>query len=63
MSYNPPGGAVGHAIARLLGRDPKQEMDDDLMRMKAFIETQRPPRDAARPDGPSGTRLGVDAFP
>jgi len=63
MSYNPPGGAVGHAVAKLLGRDPKREMDDDLMRMKAFIETQRPAHDAARPDGPSSTRLGVDAFP
>lgn len=67
MSYNPPGCALGHAIARLLGRDPKQAMDADLMRMKAFIEQGRVAHDAARPDGPaaapSSTRLGIEAFP
>lgn len=48
MSYAPPAGAVGHAIAELFGVDPKQEMDDDLMRMKSFIETGVRPHDAAR---------------
>ena len=38
MSYRPPFGAFGHAIARLLGWDPKHRMDDDLMRMKALLE-------------------------
>ncbi|HSP78770.1 MAG TPA: SRPBCC family protein, partial [Myxococcaceae bacterium] len=32
MSYNPPAGALGHAFARLMGADPKREMDDDLQR-------------------------------
>ncbi len=49
MSYSPPGGALGHTIATLLGRDPKHELDADLMRMKSFIETGVPPRDAAQP--------------
>lgn len=48
MSYNPPAGALGHAIAELFGVDPKHEMDDDLMRMKSFIETGVYPHDAAR---------------
>jgi uncharacterized membrane protein len=47
LSYHPPAGAVGHAIASLFGADPKSEMDDDLMRMKSFIETGHQPRDAA----------------
>jgi uncharacterized membrane protein len=47
LSYYPPAGAVGHAIASLFGADPKSEMDDDLMRMKSFIETGHQPRDAA----------------
>lgn len=47
MSYTPPGGALGHTLARLLRRDPKQEMDADLMRMKSFIETGIPAHDAA----------------
>lgn len=49
FSYNPPAGAIGHAIAALLGEDPKSMMDDDLARMKTLIETGNPPRDAARP--------------
>jgi uncharacterized membrane protein len=47
LSYYPPAGAVGHAIASLFGADPKSEMDDDLMRMKSFIETGRQPHDAS----------------
>ena len=47
MTYNPIGGALGHAVARLLGADPKHQMDDDLLRMKTYLETGRPPRDAA----------------
>lgn len=49
MSYNPPAGATGHAIAVLLRADPKHRMDDDLARIKTTIETGTPPRDAARP--------------
>ena len=48
MSYKPPAGLLGHEIAKLFGVDPKQEMDDDLMRMKSFIETGVEPHDAAR---------------
>jgi uncharacterized membrane protein len=47
MSYTPPAGALGHAVARLFGADPKSELNDDLMRMKVFLETGRRPRDAA----------------
>jgi len=49
FSYNPPAGALGHAVAALLGTDAKSMMDDDLARMKTLIETGNPPRDAARP--------------
>jgi uncharacterized membrane protein len=49
MSYSPPAGAIGHGLATLLGSDPKSQMDDDLARMKAFIERGAVPRDAARP--------------
>ena len=47
LSYNPPGGAIGHALATLFGSDPKTEMDADLMRMKSMIETGVQPHDAA----------------
>lgn len=49
MCYQPPAGAFGHAVAAMLGADPKSEMDADLMRMKSMIETGRRPHDAAQP--------------
>ncbi len=39
MSYNPPAGPVGHAVAKFFGADPKSEMDEDLMRLKNALET------------------------
>lgn len=38
MAYMPPGGVLGHGLARMLGSDPKRQMDEDLARMKSFIE-------------------------
>jgi uncharacterized membrane protein len=49
LVYNPLGGAVGHLVASLLGADPKRQMDDDLLRMKTYLETGKPPHDAAGP--------------
>ena len=37
-SYTPPAGAVGHAIASLMGADPKHAMDEDLARVKTLFE-------------------------
>jgi uncharacterized membrane protein len=44
--YHPPGGALGHAFATMLGIDPKSELGDLLMRAKFFLETGREPHDA-----------------
>ena len=38
MTYRPPGGIMLHAIAHILGWDPKARMDDDLARMKTLLE-------------------------
>ncbi len=38
MSYNPPGGAIGHVIASLFGTDPKRAMDQDMVRLKSLLE-------------------------
>jgi uncharacterized membrane protein len=38
LAYMPPFGDVGHAFARLLGSDPKHELDEDLVRFKSLIE-------------------------
>jgi uncharacterized membrane protein len=47
LSYRPPGGVLGHELARLFGADPKTELDEDLLRLKSFLESGKPPRDAA----------------
>ncbi len=48
LSYIPPAGAFGHAVAAIFGADPKSEMDTDLLRMKSMVETGHPPHDAAQ---------------
>jgi uncharacterized membrane protein len=47
MTYNPPAGALGHVVAKLFRADPKTELDEDLMRLKSFLETGIEPHDAA----------------
>jgi uncharacterized membrane protein len=38
LAYRPPVGMLGHGLARLLGVDPKHQMDDDLLRFKSLVE-------------------------
>lgn len=52
LRHSPPAGALGSAVAALFRRDPKHQLDDDLVRAKTFLETGHPPRDAARPVSP-----------
>ena len=47
LTYNPAAGGVGHIVALLFETDPKSQMDEDLVRMKSFIETGKVPSDAA----------------
>jgi uncharacterized membrane protein len=47
MSYSPPAGAFGHVVAKFFGANPKTELDEDLVRLKSFLETGKRPRDAA----------------
>jgi uncharacterized membrane protein len=49
LSYNPPAGRLGHALAWLTGSDPGREIRDDLQNFKRFMETT--PSPAARPTG------------
>jgi len=58
MSYCPPAGVFGHAVAWLFGADPKTEMDDDLVRFKSLIETGK-----TRAHGVRITREQVAAGP
>jgi uncharacterized membrane protein len=38
LSYRPPGGKLGHAVAKLFGADPKSQVDDALVRVKGLLE-------------------------
>jgi uncharacterized membrane protein len=39
LSYEPPGGAIGAAIAKLFGEEPSQQVAGDLRRLKQVLET------------------------
>jgi uncharacterized membrane protein len=41
MTYRPPGGVVGHEVAKLLGMGPRARIDEDLLRMKSLLEQGR----------------------
>lgn len=47
LRYMPPGGMLGHVVAKAFGVDPKSHMDDDLNRMKSAIESGKPSHDVA----------------
>ena len=49
MQYSPPGGKVGAAIARLLGRDAASEIREDLRRFKQIVEAGEVPTTQGRP--------------
>lgn len=38
MSYAPPAGTLGHAVAALFGADPKRAMNEDMLRLKSLLE-------------------------
>jgi uncharacterized membrane protein len=39
LKYDPPGGAMGAAFARLFGEEPSQQIKSDLRRLKQILET------------------------
>ncbi|HEU4752783.1 MAG TPA: SRPBCC family protein, partial [Armatimonadota bacterium] len=39
MEYAPPGGAIGETVAFLFGKDPRQQLGEDLRRFKQVLET------------------------
>jgi uncharacterized membrane protein len=41
LSYNPPGGQLGHVLAWLAGSDPKAEIREDLQNFKRAMETDQ----------------------
>ena len=54
LAYEPPGGAIGRALATLLGEEPSLQARDDLRRFKQMVETGEVATPAMRsPSSPS----------
>ncbi|MBD2006730.1 MULTISPECIES: SRPBCC family protein [Cyanophyceae] len=53
IEYNPPGGAVGVAIAKLFGEAPQQQIGDDLRRFKMLMEAGEIATTEGQPSGRS----------
>jgi uncharacterized membrane protein len=51
IEYNPPGGAVGDAIAKLFGEEPKQQIGDELSRFKMLMEAGEIATNEGQPSG------------
>lgn len=51
LEYIPPVGALGALIARLYGEEPDIQVEEDLSRFKAFMETGEIPATAGQPTG------------
>jgi uncharacterized membrane protein len=51
MHYQPPGGRVATAFAKVLGKDPNHQVREDLRRFKSLIETGEVPTTRGQPSG------------
>lgn len=58
LHYRPPAGVLGALIARLLGRAPGQQLEEDLRNFKQMLETG----EVATNAGPSARKRSVDEF-
>jgi uncharacterized membrane protein len=59
MRFRPPTGAIGHVVAKLLGKDPNFLITQDLRRLKALIETGEIPTTEGQPHGPRSVPTAV----
>lgn len=51
FQYDPPGGKIGAAIARLFGEEPNVQVREDLRRLKQLLETGEVPTTEGQPSG------------
>lgn len=59
LMYEPPAGAIGSLIARVLGEEPVQQMKDDLRRFKQMVETGEIARSEGSPEGTRALRQAL----
>jgi uncharacterized membrane protein len=48
LSYDPPAGRIGATVAKLLGEEPGQQVEDDLRRLKQVVEAGEVPVSTSR---------------
>ena len=51
LEYQPPGGALTNAIAKLFGEAPQEQVGDELNRFKQLMETGEIATTAGQPQG------------
>lgn len=51
IDYIPPAGRVGFAVAKLFGREPRQQVEQDLRRFKQLMEAGEIPTTEGQPRG------------
>lgn len=56
LTFDPPAGRLGRAVARYFGEDPSQQLDDDLRRFKQVMETGEVVRSDGAPWGKRARR-------
>jgi len=72
LQYNPPAGIIGAAVASLWGKEPGQQIQEDLHRLKQLMEAGEIPTIEGQPRGRQGNeperdrevhRASVESFP
>ncbi|HYY55860.1 MAG TPA: SRPBCC family protein [Pyrinomonadaceae bacterium] len=58
LRYDPPGGALGAAFAKLFGENPEQQIEEDLRRFKQVMETGETPTTEGQPSGSRSAGAG-----
>lgn len=53
LSYSPPGGSVGVAVAKLFGEEPQQQVREDLLHFKQLMEAGEIPTTKGQSSGKS----------
>lgn len=56
LSYDPPGGSLGAAIAKLFGEEPAQQIQEDLRRFKRTMEAGEVSTTEGQPSGREARR-------
>ena len=54
IDYIPPAGRVGFAVAKLFGREPRQQVEEDLRRFQQLMESGEIPTTQGQPRGTCG---------